>query len=90
MKMMFKQSASLPVAFPLRQSQMPVYHVDRTVRCVDDRHLSTAWLFRLPGQRDLMVAKEWPAREQQVTVSTGLNMNIELVHPVWKFQSFSE
>jgi hypothetical protein len=37
-----------------------------------------------------MVADEGPARQQQITVSTGLDVDVELIHSVGKFQAFSK
>ena len=87
---MFKQSTSLPVTFSFSQSQVPVHHMDGAIWRVDHRHLSTPWLFRLATQRDLMMAKEGPARQQQITVSTGLDVDVELIHSVGQFQAFSK
>ena len=72
------------MTFPFAQPKMPVDELDWPFGSLNDGHLGTAWLIVLPRQLDLMMAFQRPSRQQQVAVSSSLDMDVELKQAVFE------
>jgi hypothetical protein len=64
--------------------------MEGALRSLNHGHLGTARLLRLTGQLHLMVTSKWPARQQEIAVTSRFDMNIELIDSVWQAKTFGE
>jgi hypothetical protein len=76
--MVMEEVVDLPVPFTFRESQVEVDDMNRSFGRIHDGELSTSRFARVQAERDLVLRNERPAREQEVAVTTGAEMHVEL------------
>ena len=62
--LVMQQVVDLPAPLPLAQAEVPVDHVQRPLRRVDDHQLRPARLLPLQPQGDVVPGPERPARQR--------------------------